>query len=152
MTGNLTPRNQAVLEAMVCLALQLKRCPTVREISDKLGRSRATVQQHISELYLSGYINKRLPGRLACNYKITEKGKMAIRGKKGQMMIKQTDIEVKNPCHCPLRNELEFDGFVIDGKYFCSYDPDKPVSCDNADVFPKDCPLRTQNLNIWRSK
>jgi hypothetical protein len=69
-------------------------------------------------------------------------------------MIKTKDIEVKRTRDCPFRREGECDGVLIDTHYCVltvkMTEIESTVICE--DSFPNDCPLKTHNHNVWRSK
>ena len=78
--GPLTPARVKVLKMLAKLTDKNGHSPTVREIGSYLGKTSSTIQEHLSGLYLDGYLNKVAEGTKACNYFLTEAAKSKIKG------------------------------------------------------------------------
>lgn len=66
----ITPVRAIVLRTIELLTASNGHFPTVRQISHKMGRSVATIQEHINNLCSSGHLIKQHAGRRMCNYVI----------------------------------------------------------------------------------
>lgn len=72
-------------------------------------------------------------------------------------MLKTLDIAIREPGICPLRRCSTDPEFCDDyNKYcYCEFFIDRnhyQCACTDEKVFPADCPLNKNNLNLWRSK